>query len=84
VLESPNDCLDEARMIGVEQAIERLAVPQDANVEPGTERSRDSAQLSEWDRIELPQLDPRNLALGTTRLVGDIQLAPTSSTTERP
>jgi hypothetical protein len=45
-------------VVGVEQSVERLALPQDSNGDPRAERARHAGQKPDRELVGLAALDP--------------------------
>ena len=59
-LESSDHCVHEMRVIAVEQAIEVLALPHDAQGQAGTQMVGNAAQRSHRETVGPATLDPRD------------------------
>lgn len=70
-------------MVGVEQTIERLAVPAQSEVGSGSQRGGDAIELAQGNGVAAANLDPGNRLPTHARGGSQIQLAPAATVTER-
>ncbi len=68
----------------VEKAIERLAVPAEANLDAGSEGTGDGLDRPDREPVRPPQLDPRDAGSRHASRQGEIALTPTASSPKRP
>lgn len=60
IAQEPQDRVGEIGMRGIEEPIERLAVPQDPHVQGGTQSARDADERPYSDRLGATAFDPRD------------------------
>jgi hypothetical protein len=83
-LEHPNDGVDELGVRRVEEAIEALAMPSDADVKIGAERGANGLDVGERRASKPASLEPRDLRRGDVGSCRQIHLPPAAPYPERP
>jgi len=73
--EQAHDLLDQRRVVGIEEAIETLAVPREPADHPGAKRPRDLFERLDGHAVGMALLDPRDRAARDPGFVGQIVLA---------
>jgi hypothetical protein len=69
---------------GIEQSVQALALPQQPDVDPGTEYRRDPGEHMDRDPIRLPALDAPDRGPRDVRLRAKLGLGPLTLAPERP
>jgi hypothetical protein len=72
----PGDGLDNARVLAIEQSIERLPVPAEPEVGSSAKDLRNAVQVAHGHRVRLTELDPNDLRAADVRGQREVDLAP--------
>jgi hypothetical protein len=78
-----HDTIDQACVTGIEQSVQAFALPQEANIDPRAERSRDSDERVDRDSIRMPALDAPDDSSRNMRLSGEPSLCPATTLPKR-
>jgi hypothetical protein len=74
--------MDDPGMIGIDEAVELLAVPADDELGAGVERFDDARQRSDRHATEIVVLDPRDHRSRDPGPIGQVGLAPAAPVTQ--
>ncbi len=82
--ETPGDELDERRVVGIEQSIERFTVPRQTNIEARRKRRHHPLDRCDGQAVAMPELDQGDRRSADTGRIGEIRLPPPAPAAERP
>jgi hypothetical protein len=71
-------------MVSIEEAIELLAVPEDANHNSGIELRQDPLEGLKRDSVRVAALDPAHLRIGCSDAPRQLPLSPAALPSKRP
>lgn len=75
--------LDEARMSGIQQAVQTLPLPQQPDVDPGTQLGRNTLQRVNRESVDMPALDPPDNRPGDAGTDTELRLCHATSHPQR-
>lgn len=77
--ETPGELLDKRRVGLVEQAVQRLSIPEQSHVQPRGHRDGDHRERAKRHVLRTTQLDPRDGGSRQPGLGGKVELAPAAA-----